>query len=211
MCEQAVGRTARGGEKALMARGGPSRGRARPAMRPAPAALRLAPARAGGSRKKGLRPRARSYAAICASASSLALKLLARNPSRACANVRPVRSLIGDPPPGLPGLSLDHLGDKKKVVLACRCVAHDALADLPVGDLVLTLLERHRSDRGHRLDALDIDLGQLLHESQHGIDLALQVRDLLVGDRDARQMRDAADGLGIDGHGDLMAWCRVAQ
>jgi hypothetical protein len=27
------------------------------------------------------------------------------------------------------------------------------------------------------------------------------VLDLLIGDRDARQMRDAADGGGVDGHG----------
>ena len=30
----------------------------------------------------------------------------------------------------------------------------------------------------------------------------LQVLDLLLGNRDARQMRDAADGGGVDGHGD---------
>jgi hypothetical protein len=38
---------------------------------------------------------------------------------------------------------------------------------------------------------------------QHGVELALQVLDLVVGNRDARQMRDAADGGGIDGHKNL--------
>ena len=47
---------------------------------------------------------------------------------------------------------------------------------------------------------VDIHLAELLDERQHGVELALQVLDLVIGDRDARQMRDAADGGGIDGH-----------
>src|SRR6266700_7388280 len=139
MREQAVVRTSRVANRFLMPSGRPSSGRACPAPSRASAAFAMARAWSGVSSTKALRPRAHSIAAMCASVSSLALKLLARNPSRACANVRPVRSLIGDPPPGLPGLSLDHLGDKKKVALACRGVAHDVFADLAVGDLVLTL------------------------------------------------------------------------
>ena len=47
---------------------------------------------------------------------------------------------------------------------------------------------------------VDVDLGQLLDEGQDGVELALKVLDLLLGDRDAREMRDAADGSGVDGH-----------
>ena len=76
--------------------------------------------------------------------------------------------------------------------------------DAAVGHHVLALLHRHRRHRGHRLDALDIHLAKLLDERQHGVELALQVLDLIVGDRDARQMRDTADGGGIDGHENLL-------
>ncbi len=76
-----------------------------------------------------------------------------------------------------------------------------SVRDAAVGHHVLALLHRHRRHRGHRLDAFDIDLLQLLDERQDGVELALEVLDLIVRDRDARQMRDAADGCGIDGHG----------
>ncbi len=65
------------------------------------------------------------------------------------------------------------------------------------------LLHHHRRHRGHRLDARDVDLLQLLDEGEHGVELAAQVLDLVLGDGDARQMRDAADGIGVDGHGAL--------
>ena len=44
------------------------------------------------------------------------------------------------------------------------------------------------------------DLRQLLDKGQHGVQLALQMRNLGLGYRDPRQMRDTADGVGIDGH-----------
>ena len=47
------------------------------------------------------------------------------------------------------------------------------------------------------------DLLQLLDEGEHGVELALQMLDLALGDGDARQMRDAADGIGVDGHENL--------
>jgi hypothetical protein len=46
----------------------------------------------------------------------------------------------------------------------------------------------------------DVDLGQLLDERQDRIDLAPQVLDLVVGNRDPRQMRNTADGGGVNGH-----------
>ena len=47
---------------------------------------------------------------------------------------------------------------------------------------------------------VDIDLAELLDEGQDGVELALKVFHLILGDRDPRQMRNAADGIGVDGH-----------
>ena len=47
----------------------------------------------------------------------------------------------------------------------------------------------------------DVDLRQLLDESEDGVELAPKVLDLLLGGRNAGQVRDAADGCGVDGHG----------
>src|SRR5664279_2914897 len=95
---------------------------------------------------------------------------------------------------------LDHLRNEKEMIFCRRRVLHDVLGDPAVGEDVLPLLHRHRRHRGHRLDALDVYLLQLLDEGQHGIELALQMRHLVLGHGDARQMRDAADGIGVDGH-----------
>ena len=51
------------------------------------------------------------------------------------------------------------------------------------------------------IDPRDVDLRQLLDESEDGVELAPKVLDLLLGDRNAGQVRDAADGCGVDGHG----------
>ena len=51
---------------------------------------------------------------------------------------------------------------------------------------------------------------KLLDESQHGVELARKMLDLVLGNRDARQMRDPADGLGVNGHVQL-TWGRVAH
>jgi putative Holliday junction resolvase len=41
----------------------------------------------------------------------------------------------------------------------------------------------------------------LLDEGKHRIQLAAQMLDFIVGDRDPRQMRDTADSSGVNGHG----------
>jgi hypothetical protein len=46
----------------------------------------------------------------------------------------------------------------------------------------------------------DIDFRKLLDECQDGVDLAAQMLNLVVGNRDPRQMRDTADGGGVNGH-----------
>src|SRR5712671_52474 len=101
--------------------------------------------------------------------------------------------------------SLHHFRDDKEMVLAGRGVLHDVVGNPAVGHLVGTLFHGHRGHRRHRVDAIHLDLGQLLDKGQNGIELAAEVLDLFVGDRNARQMRDAADGRGIDGHGTSQA------
>src|SRR5580700_4927718 len=94
MCEQAVARTSAVQNKSLMPSGSPSRAPPCPfASRSSesPAILR---ASSGVSSTKALSARARSMAARCASVSSLAENCLARRPSRACASVSAVRSVI---------------------------------------------------------------------------------------------------------------------
>src|ERR1700722_7070 len=94
MCEQAVVRTAVVQNKSLMPSGRPSK------TPPCPFASRsselpaILVASSGVSSTKALSARARSMAARCASVSSLAENCLARRPSRACASVSAVRSLI---------------------------------------------------------------------------------------------------------------------
>src|SRR5882757_8568290 len=97
--------------------------------------------------------------------------------------------------------SFHHFRDDKEMVLAGRGVLHDVVGNPAVGHLVGALFHGHRGHRRHRVDAVHLDLGQLLDKGQNGVELAAEVLDLLVGDRDARQMRDAADGRGVDGHG----------
>ena len=48
---------------------------------------------------------------------------------------------------------------------------------------------------------VDVDLVELLDEGRMALSLALQMRHLVFGHRDAGQMRDAADGRLIDRHG----------
>lgn len=80
-------------------------------------------------------------------------------------------------------------------------VGDDGIWDAAIGHFVLAHFHLHRRDRGHWLDALYIDLRKLLDESQDGIEFATKAFHLAFGDGDPRQMRNAADGLGVDGQG----------
>src|ERR1700744_2863158 len=86
------------------------------------------------------------------------------------------------------------------MILGLRRVRHDLVGDLAVIDHVGPLLHLHRSYRGHGLYSPNIDLAELLDERQHGIQLALKVRNLGFSDRNPREMRDTANSGGIDGH-----------
>src|SRR4029079_13854798 len=81
-----------------------------------------------------------------------------------------------------------------------RRVPDDVISDLAIIDHVGALFHFHRRNRGHRFNAIDIDFRQLLHEGQHRIQLALQMRNLALSDRDPRELGDTAYGGSIDGH-----------
>src|SRR5450756_867191 len=91
---------------------------------------------------------------------------------------------------------LDHFWNQEEIVRALRRVLEHRLGVVAGRDHVVPLLHRHRRHRGHRLDALDVHLLQLLDEGEHGVELGAQVLHLAIGDGDACQMRDAADGVG---------------
>src|SRR4051812_9388729 len=213
--------------RSLMPSGTPSSRPASPAATRASATAAMAMARSGVSSTNALSARALSIASTWAFVSSVEEKRRLLMPSRASASVRSVRSVTavrharawpGHPRlprfaccPRSPGQargwsserrsrSLDHLRDEEEVVLGRGRVLDDRLRVSPVRDHVRALLHRHRRDRGHRLDAFDVDLVELLDESQDGVELALQMRDILLGHRNARETRNAADRLLIDGH-----------
>src|SRR3984885_6250375 len=94
MCEHAVVRTPSVQNKSLMPSGRPSSGPPCPCASRASDARAMSCARSGVSSTKALSARASAMAARCASVSSLAENCLARSPSRACASVSAVRSLI---------------------------------------------------------------------------------------------------------------------
>ncbi len=71
----------------------------------------------------------------------------------------------------------------------------------PSVDFVLPHFHRHGRHRRHWLNPRDIDLRKLLDESQHGVELARKVLDLVFSHGDARKMRHPADGFSINGHG----------
>src|SRR6266576_5169670 len=87
---------------------------------------------------------------------------------------------------------------QKEMIFAGRRVPDHVVGDVAIIDHVGAFFHLHRRHRGHRFDAVDIDLAQLLDEGQHRIQLALQMRNFGVCDRDPRKMRDTANGGGID-------------
>src|SRR5580704_2512604 len=94
MCEHAVVRTPSVQNKSLMPSGRPSSGPPCPFAICASDARAMSRARCGVSSTKALSARALSIAARCDSASSVAENSLLRRPSRACASVSAVRSVI---------------------------------------------------------------------------------------------------------------------
>jgi len=84
------------------------------------------------------------------------------------------------------------------MILGLWRIAEDIIGNAAIVDDIGTLLHFHRYHRGHRFNALDINLRQLLDEGQDRVQFALEMRDLCFPDRNPRQMRDTANGGGID-------------
>src|ERR1700730_1266648 len=270
MCEHAVVRTPSVQNKSLMPSGRPSSEPPCPFASRSSESLAILRASSGVSSTKALSVRARFVAARCASVSSAAENCFARRPSRACASVSAVRSVIrwldrhtktGSWPQALPPYRalpasarpnrpaaatpapgnrqtafppprdrrdsaipcspdkqarwrlvhrpctwlFHHLGDDEEVILMGRRIGDDGVRDTAVGHLILAHFHRHRRHRRHRLDTRDVDLVELLDEGQDGVELALKTSHLVLDNGDPRQMRYAADRVGVDSHAILIA------
>src|SRR6266700_1918037 len=95
---------------------------------------------------------------------------------------------------------LNDLGHQKEVIFRGRRIPDHVVRDLAVIDHVRALFHFHWHHRGHRFDAIDVHFAELFDKGQHRIQLALQMRNFSVSDRDPRKMRNTANGGGIDGH-----------
>ena len=91
------------------------------------------------------------------------------------------------------------------MIFARGRIGEDGVRNAAVADRVLAHVHRHRYHRRHRLDAGNIDFRKLLDEVENGIELPAQMLDLIISNRDARQMRDAADGMGLSPRQRLLA------
>ena len=101
------------------------------------------------------------------------------------------------------------LGTAKKPWPVAGAFAKHRVAHVAVGDDIGAPRQRLGDHCGHRRDARRIDLAKLLDPAKDGVQLTLEPRDLGIVDANAREMRDALDGGGIDGHATGLA-CRSA-
>src|SRR5260370_1055233 len=90
--------------------------------------------------------------------------------------------------------------ERRQRLVGGRRVPDYVVRDLAIIDHVGALLHFHRRDRGHRFDAIHVHFAELLDERQHRVQLALEMWNLALSDRNPREMGDTANGGGIDGH-----------
>ena len=181
-----------------MPSGMPSSGPASPLAIFPSLALACASAFSGVSTMKALRPFAFDMASTIAWVSSTAENVLAARPSRASRERQ--AGQIGHCHAALVhrfgGVRSDYsitFGTTKKPSSRAGALARTFVHDIAVGDDVGAFLHAHRQNRGHRLDAFDIDGVQLLDEAQDGVDLILQIGRFLPRSRGcARDGRCAA-------------------
>src|SRR5262245_38046763 len=94
----------------------------------------------------------------------------------------------------------DHLRHQEEIVLAQRRVSDDVRGDTAIGHDVGALLHSHGRDRRHRFDPLDVYFTELLDEGQHRVQFALEVIKLVLRHGNAGEVRDTANGIGVDSH-----------
>src|SRR5690606_10067453 len=90
--------------------------------------------------------------------------------------------------------------DGEEAMFGDRRVGEHLVADAAIGDRVLAQAQRVGDDRGHRRDAGDIDLLQLLDPAEDVAELGRERLDLGIADGDAGELRDMANGGGVYGH-----------
>jgi hypothetical protein len=96
--------------------------------------------------------------------------------------------------------SFHHFGHDKKLIFPHWSICHDVFGDAPVSYLVIAHAHRHGHYRSHRFNTGDIRLSQPLDKGQHAIDFIAKMLDFFLRNCNAREVRDPADSLGVNGH-----------
>src|SRR5579862_1948270 len=155
---------------------------------------------------KQLSARPCSSAAICALASSTADTSFFASASRAAARLNSVKSvnasllyMCGSIYVRLGGL-FDDLRHDKEMIFARRRIGDDLIGNIAVIDDIGALIEVHRHDGCHRLDAAHIHAAQFLDKGEDRIQFVGEMRNLRIAELDPRQMGNAADGRLINSH-----------
>jgi len=91
-------------------------------------------------------------------------------------------------------LLFNNLGHDEIAVVDLRCILQDIGGAEAGGDLVLALLHGHISDPRHRLDRAGIDFVELGYPVEDAGKFLLEPALLLLGNREAGETGDAADG-----------------
>jgi hypothetical protein len=94
----------------------------------------------------------------------------------------------------------DHLGDDEEMIFRAGRISRDDIGAGVIGDDIRAQWQAHRNDGRHRFDAIDIDSVELFDKGEHRVQLLLNMGRFIIAQRDAREMRNAADGSQIDGH-----------
>jgi len=90
-------------------------------------------------------------------------------------------------------------------------VGSDGIRHLTVIDHIGPFFHLDIDNRRHRLDAIDINLVQLLDETENGVQLVTQFLGAFIGDGDTRELGDSFDSGLIDGHGRLSGGRKISQ
>src|SRR5580698_3919551 len=102
-----------------------------------------------------------------------------------------------------------HLRHQEEMILMRRGITYDVVGLVAIRHGIHSHFHRHRRHRRHRLNAVHINLGELLDEGQDGIQLALEIGDLVLGYGDAREVRHTANGFSVNGHQKRLSWPRI--
>src|SRR5579864_1879483 len=229
MCEPAVVRTLAVQNKSLMPSGKPSSAPPCPFASLRSDARAMSQARSGVGSTKALSARARSIAVRCASVSSIAENCFARRPSRACARVSAVRSVIRrsdrhtktgfwpQRPLALPRCRPPRASARPIRPASATAAPENLRTVFPPPPDRRGSISRGSRDKPARWRLVRRPGTWLFHhlgevdEVQDRVELALQTGNLVLGNGDSRQVRNAADRICVDSHKQLLSTSPVRE